>query len=66
MWNRNFKHTDENFTGVIFRPATVYGCSNRMRFDLSVNILTNHAIKNKKILVFGTTVKTKPSYRGLL
>ena len=24
-----------------------------MRFDLSVNILTNHAIKNKKILVFG-------------
>lgn len=48
-----FKHTDENFTGVIFRPATVYGCSNRMRFDLSVNILTNHAIKNKKILVFG-------------
>ena len=48
-----FKHTDKNFTGVIFRPATVYGCSNRMRFDLSVNILTNHAIKNKKILVFG-------------
>ena len=47
------KHTDENFIGVIFRPATVYGCSNRMRFDLSVNILTNHAIKNKKILVFG-------------
>ena len=47
------KHTDENFTGVIFRPATVYGCSNRMRFDLSVNILTNHVIKNKKILVFG-------------
>jgi nucleoside-diphosphate-sugar epimerase len=47
------KHTDDNFTGVIFRPATVYGCSNRMRFDLSVNILTNHAIKNKKILVFG-------------
>ena len=48
-----FKHTDDNFIGVIFRPATVYGCSNRMRFDLSVNILTNHAIKNKKILVFG-------------
>ena len=47
------KHTDDNFIGVIFRPATVYGCSNRMRFDLSVNILTNHAIKNKKILVFG-------------
>ena len=41
------KHTDDNFIGVIFRPATVYGCSNRMRFDLSVNILTNHAIKNK-------------------
>jgi nucleoside-diphosphate-sugar epimerase len=47
------KHTDENFTGVIFRPATVYGFSPRMRFDLSVNILTNHAFRNEKILVYG-------------
>ncbi|MGO9957623.1 MAG: enoyl-CoA hydratase-related protein, partial [Solirubrobacteraceae bacterium] len=27
--------------------------STRMRFDISVNILTNHAVNNKKILVFG-------------
>lgn len=47
------KHTDKNFHGVIFRPATVYGFSTRMRFDLSVNILTNHAFKNAKILVYG-------------
>ncbi len=47
------KHTDNNFEGVIFRPATVCGYSARQRFDLSVNILTNHAVNNKKILVFG-------------
>ena len=47
------KHTDHNFTGVIFRPATVCGYSPRQRLDLSVNILTNHAINKNKILVFG-------------
>lgn len=47
------KHTDENFEGVIFRPATVCGYALRQRFDLAVNILTNHAINNKKITVFG-------------
>lgn len=47
------KHTDKNFEGVIFRPATVCGYSPRQRFDVSVNILTNNAVNNKKILVFG-------------
>lgn len=47
------KHTDENFVGVIFRPATVCGYAPRLRLDLSVNILTNHAITNGKIKVFG-------------
>jgi nucleoside-diphosphate-sugar epimerase len=47
------KHTDNNFTGVIFRPATVCGYAPRLRLDLSVNILTNHAISNGKITVFG-------------
>jgi len=47
------KHTDKNFEGVIFRPATVCGYALRQRFDLSVNILTNHAINKKKITVFG-------------
>lgn len=47
------KHTDDNFIGVIFRPATVCGYSPRQRLDLSVNILTNHAVNKNKILVFG-------------
>ncbi len=47
--------TDENFVGVIFRPATVCGDAPRLRLDLSVNILTNHAIANNKITVFGGT-----------
>lgn len=48
-----FKHTDSHFVGVVFRPATVCGYAPRQRLDLSVNILTNHAINNKKITVFG-------------
>jgi nucleoside-diphosphate-sugar epimerase len=48
-----FKHTDASFVGVVFRPATVCGYAPRQRFDLSVNILTNHAVNNGKISVFG-------------
>ena len=47
------KHTDDNFVGVTFRPATVCGYAPRQRFDLSVNILTNHAVNANKITVFG-------------
>jgi len=47
------KYTDDNFVGVIFRPATVCGHAPRQRLDLSVNILTNHAVTNGKIRVFG-------------
>lgn len=35
------------------RPATVCGLSARMRFDVSVNMLTAQAIQKKKITVFG-------------
>ena len=48
-----FKHTDENFEGVVYRPATVCGYAPRLRLDLSVNILSNHAINKNKITVFG-------------
>jgi nucleoside-diphosphate-sugar epimerase len=41
------------FTTLILRPATICGWSPRLRLDLSVNILTNHAITNRKIVVFG-------------
>ena len=47
------KHVDDSFTGVTFRPATVCGYAPRQRLDLSVNILTNHAVNKNKITVFG-------------
>lgn len=47
------KHTDDAFCGVIFRPATVCGYAPRLRLDLSVNILTHHAVMKNKITVFG-------------
>lgn len=37
----------------IVRPATVCGLSERMRLDVSVNLLTMAALKNQKITVFG-------------
>lgn len=48
-----WKHQGPGFTCVTIRPATVCGYSPRMRMDLSVNILTNHAVNNNKITVFG-------------
>src|SRR5438874_2884349 len=43
------------FTTTIIRPATVCGYSPRMRFDLTVNILTNHAVNKGVITVLGGT-----------
>lgn len=48
-----FKHQSDDFTCVTIRPSTVCGYSPRMRFDLSVNILTNLAISKGVITVFG-------------
>jgi nucleoside-diphosphate-sugar epimerase len=47
----------DSFIPVIMRPATVCGYSPRMRFDLTVNILTNHAINKGLITVFGGAQK---------
>ncbi len=48
-----FENHSDNFVCVNVRPATVCGCSPRMRFDLSVNILTHLATKKQEITVFG-------------
>ena len=42
------------------RPATVCGLSPRMRLDVSVNMLTYQALKNKRITVFGGN-QTRPN-----
>ncbi len=42
------------------RPATVCGYSPRMRLDVSVNMLTFQALKNKKMTVFGGD-QTRPN-----
>ncbi len=41
------------FVTLTLRPATVCGYSPRQRLDLVVNILTNHAVNNRRIKVFG-------------
>ena len=51
------RHQSPDFTTVIIRPATVCGYSPRMRFDLSVNILTNLAVNKGQITVFGGSQK---------
>jgi nucleoside-diphosphate-sugar epimerase len=47
----------DGWTTVILRPATVCGWSPRLRLDLAVNILTNHAVTNRRISVFGGSQK---------
>ena len=43
----------DKFVATVIRPSTVCGFSTRLRLDLTVNILTNHAINKGKITVFG-------------
>lgn len=55
------KYLDTNFVGVTIRPATLCGYAPRCRLDLSVNILTNHAVNNKKIIVLGGGQQKRPN-----
>jgi len=52
-----FKHQAPDFVCITLRPATVCGYSPRMRFDLTINILTNHAVNKGLITVFGGAQK---------
>jgi len=47
------KSASDDFNVCVLRPATVCGYSPRLRLDLTVNILTNHAINKGEITVFG-------------
>jgi nucleoside-diphosphate-sugar epimerase len=47
------REREPGFVTVTLRPATVCGYAPRLRLDLTVNILTNHAINNNRITVFG-------------
>jgi len=47
------KQQSSEFTTVVIRPATICGYSPRQRLDLTVNILTNHAVNLGRITVFG-------------
>jgi nucleoside-diphosphate-sugar epimerase len=51
------KEQSRDFTTLVLRPATVCGYAPRLRLDLSVNILTNHAVNKGKITVFGGAQK---------
>lgn len=44
---------EPNMERAVVRPATVCGYAPRLRLDLVVNILTIHALINKKIKIFG-------------
>jgi len=56
------KEADENFVPVCIRSATVCGYSPRMRLDLTVNILTSHAVNKNLITVFGGQQKRPNVY----
>lgn len=44
---------EPGFTTLTIRPATVCGYAPRQRLDVIINILTNHAVNNRKIKVLG-------------
>jgi nucleoside-diphosphate-sugar epimerase len=44
---------EPGFRALVIRPATVCGYSPRLRLDVVVNLLTNHAYHSRRIKVFG-------------
>ena len=58
------EHQSPEFTTLVLRPATLCGYSPRQRLDLTVNILTNHAINNRRITVFGGSQSSSSERTG--
>lgn len=52
--------TNDKFIVTILRNATCYGLSQRMRFDLAVNLMTLHAHKNGRIIILGGGKQWRP------
>ena len=51
---------DKKFQVTILRNATVYGLSDRMRFDLVVNLMTALSFYEKKIYILGGGQQIRP------
>lgn len=54
------KISDKKFSLTILRNATVFGYSDRMRFDLVVNLMTASSFYEKKIYILGGGQQIRP------
>jgi nucleoside-diphosphate-sugar epimerase len=57
---QNLSISDNNFSVTSLRNATVFGISNRMRFDLVVNLMTLTAFQKARIIVMGGGSQWRP------
>lgn len=47
------RYSSKDFITTSLRPATLCGCSRRLRLDLAVNLLTNQAFHRKEMTILG-------------